>query len=113
MKPIDWLSERMVFGLLIIVGFFSMGALSVTLTLSGEARQTAKDVLLVVGPLLGVIVQAIWKTDKTETQIANTAAVLASKAPDQSGTGPGTPPTPTPSNPLPIADPHFMDAPIK
>lgn len=81
----EWLSERMVFGLLIIAGFFILGGLAVVMKLDADARQTAKDVLLVVGPLLGVIVQAIWKTDRTERQAADTAAILAAKAPDQSG----------------------------
>lgn len=86
----EFLSERMVFGLLFIFGFFIMGIIAVVVPgLAPEARQIAKDVLLVVGPLLGVIVNAIWKTDKTERSIANTAATLAAKAPDQSGTGSG------------------------
>lgn len=88
MKPTDFLSERMVFGLLIIIGFFGVGIVATMGPLAAEARQTAKDVLLVVGPLLGVIVNAIWRTDKAERQAADTAAVLAAKAPDLSAAAP-------------------------
>lgn len=85
----DWLSERIVFGGLIIFGFFSLGLIATVAPLTIEARQTAKDVLLVVGPLLGVIVNAIWKSDRTEKATAEAVATLAAKAPDQSG-GPVT-----------------------
>lgn len=83
----DWLSERILFGFLVIAGYFVISALAVVLPLSPEARQSAKDALLVVGPLLGVIVQAIWRTDKADKQAADTAAVLAAKAPDLSQPG--------------------------
>lgn len=88
MKPRDWLSERMVFGLLLIGGFFATGIIAVVAPVSSD-KQLAKDMLLVVGPLLGVIVNAIWKVDKVDKQVADTAALLAAKAPDHSGTGDG------------------------
>lgn len=85
----DWLSERMIFGLLIIVGYFTMGALAILVPgLAAEQRAIARDVLLAVGPLIGMIVQSIWKTDKADKVAADTAAVLAAKAPDLSGSAP-------------------------
>lgn len=87
----DWPSERILFGLLIIFGFFLMGALVVVMPLTADARQSGKDVLLVVGPLLGVIVNAIWKQDKTEKQAADSIATLSSavtKAMDMPAAGP-------------------------
>lgn len=72
----------------------------------------ARDALLVVGPLLGVIVNAIWKTDKVDKQTAQTAAVLAAKAPDLSaaGTGAGAPIPVVVSNgtaePVPVVEPQ-------
>lgn len=72
------LTERTLFGLIIIVGFFAIGILGIVLPLAEQARQTAKDVLLVVGPLLGTIVTAIWKSDKTDTKNAETVSQLAS-----------------------------------
>lgn len=100
----DWLSERILFGLLIIAGYFSITALAVFLPIPPEARQTAKDALLVVGPLLGVIVNAIWRTDKVDKQAADTAAVLAAKAPDLSQPGAVQVIAPTPA-PDPSAAP--------
>jgi hypothetical protein len=79
-----WLSERMVFGLAIFCGYFSLATIAVLAPINPDARQSAKDALLVVGPLLGVIVQAIWKTDKVDRVTADAVAVLAAKAPDQS-----------------------------
>lgn len=91
MKSLDWLSERMVFGLLIIVGLI---ALLFELVITGpnlppEIVTLAAGGIGALSASVGIIVQAIWKTDKTEKQAADTAAVLASKAPDLSGTGNG------------------------
>jgi hypothetical protein len=73
MKNHEWLSERMVFGLLIFVGYFVVAGLSVVLPLSDGQRQSAKDSLILVGPLLGVIVNSIWKTDRIDRVNADTA----------------------------------------
>lgn len=99
----DWLSERILFGLLIIIGYLGITGLAVFLATTPEARQTAKDALLVLGPLLGVIVQAIWRTDKTDKQTADTAAVLAAKAPDLSQ--PGSVQVVAPAAVVPTLDP--------
>lgn len=93
MKAQDWLSERMVFGLLIIGGY--LGAL-LAVTFKTDIGDSAQNLIStgmgVLGTAIGAIVAAIWKTDKVERQAAETAAVLAAKAPDHSGTGSGGPP---------------------
>lgn len=91
MSKDNWLSERILFGLLIIGGYIALSGMSILAPLNAEARQTARDVLLVLGPILGVIANAIWKSDKVDRQTANTAAVLAAKAPDFSSSAILTP----------------------
>lgn len=87
MKASDFLSERMIFGIMIIVGYFGLSTLSSFFAMTPDQRAVIHDAQLVVGPILGMIAQAIWKTDKTDRQVADTAAVLAAKAPDLSSTG--------------------------
>lgn len=87
MKSTDWLSERMVFGILIIVGFEAALA---TLIITGPSLKPEIITLIAggigtLGAVVGLIGAAIWKTDKTDAKAAETAAVLAAKAPDQSG----------------------------
>lgn len=103
MNKLDWVSERMVFGILIISGYFGIVVLTMIIPLvvplslaptATAAMANAKDSLLVVGPLLGVIVQAIWKADKTDkanaeavaglTQAVNTAMAMPA-APQSEG----------------------------
>ncbi len=95
MEKKDWLSERILFGALIIFGYFSMVAIAVILPAAvvaalppdrasteipviTNAVSTVKDSLLVIGPLLGVIVQAIWKSDRTDKANAETISGLVS-----------------------------------
>lgn len=86
MKKEDWVSERIVFGLVILVGYFSVGGIGAFLLRdSKEALAVTRDVLITVGPLLGVIVNSIWKADKLDKLQATTASVLADKAPNLSG----------------------------
>lgn len=92
MKSAEWLSERMVFGVLIIGG--SIGLLF-EIVIAGPKLPAEIVTLASLGlggliTSLGTIVAAIWKTDKVDRQAADTAAILAAKAPDQSGTGAGT-----------------------
>lgn len=87
----EFWSERILFGLIIILGYFGVGALQAVMPLTPEARATTRDILMTVGPLLGMIVQAIWRTDKTEKQQAESVATLVSKLPDQP---PARPPEP-------------------
>lgn len=93
MKPADWVSERILFGLLIIGGYFGTGIIGALLipqyvpaNYIAQALAITHDAQTVVGPLMGVIVQAIWKTDKVDKINAATAATLASKVPDSTAT---------------------------
>lgn len=77
-------SERVWFGTLLILGYLGMVFYTTVQVHDADARQMARDSLLVIGPLLGVIVNATWKADKVDGVNANTAAVLADKSPDLS-----------------------------
>jgi hypothetical protein len=88
-KGQDWLSERMVFGLLIIAGYIALIGVTIVFGLRGDVLAIVTGGLGTLGAAIGIITQAIWKVDRTERQAAETAAVLASKAPDLSGTGAG------------------------
>lgn len=92
MKPADWLSERMIFGVLIILGFIII----LHEMIYEQAALRPEIVSIVAGGIgalaaaVGIIVQAIWKTDRVDKQAADTAAVLAAKAPNLSGDPPTT-----------------------
>lgn len=87
----DFFSERMVFGLLLIVGYLGILALSMLAPLNAptEARAIAHDGLLVLGPLLGTIVSAIWKSDRADK---SNAAALASATSALAAVAPTIPP---------------------
>lgn len=106
MRPHDWLSERMVFGLLIIAGYIALIGVTIVFGLRGDVLAIVTGGLGTLGAAIGIITQAIWKVDRTERQAAETAAVLAAKAPDLSGTGSGVPVQVTndPANPVPTQD---------
>ena len=84
MKPTDWLSERMVFGLLLITGLIGL----LFELISNGPKLPPEIITLAAGGMgaltaaIGIIVQSIWKTDKVDKQAADTAAVLAAKSPD-------------------------------
>lgn len=110
MSKHDWLSERILFGFMLIGGYFGLAGLCIWAIPQGpdgdETRQLLRDILLTIGPLLGMIVQAIWKSDKTDRQAANTAAILADKAPNLSGAASMTvSPTPVQADSAPAAAP--------
>lgn len=83
-------SERMVFGFLIIVGFIT----SLIILICYGPKLPSEIVSLIAGAMgalgasVGIITQAIWKSDRTDAKQADTANILAAKAPDLSGTGP-------------------------
>lgn len=81
----------MVFGLLIIGGYLGCMAALTAFQLPAPNLNLISQGVGALGTAVGVIVAAIWKTDKTEKQAADTAAVLASKAPDLSGAPPPPP----------------------
>lgn len=113
MKPTDFLSERMVFGLLIIGGYVGALAAITFVHVEPASMNALSTGMGVLGTAIGAIVAAIWKSDKTDRTIADTAAVLAAKAPDQSGTGTGAlPPAPPAPAPTTAAPEHFMERPV-
>lgn len=92
-----WWSERIVFGLLIIVGYLLLVVLTLIVPVVVASNVPAdklvavmaavtnsigivKDSLLVIGPLLGVIVNSIWKADRADKQNAQALATLATAA---------------------------------
>lgn len=102
MKGMDWLSERVLFGLAIIFGFFSLAVYAIHIVVANpktdlqEALKLAEDALLVVGPLLGVIVNAIWKSDRADKQNAETVSTLATAVQTAMTLPPSSVPPPTP-----------------
>lgn len=92
MTKSDWLSERVIFGILIIGGYFGVGAVMIVLSHWGALPQSivdmTHDMYLTVGPLLGLIVQSIWRNDKTDKLNAQTTATLAA-AVSPASTAPG------------------------
>lgn len=87
------MSERLIFGLLIIVGYFLVGAFGGLSTLNEQQHGTIRDVMLTVGPILGMIAQSIWKNDKVETQRSDTINALANR-----------------SQPIPVSGPMTFEA---
>lgn len=86
MNKTDWISERMVFGFMIVGGYLGCMIILTWVPVPKENSQLISQGVGALGTAVGVIVAAIWKTDKTERQAADTAAVIASKLPDNSGT---------------------------
>ena len=75
----EWLSERILFGLLILGGYIGLLVFvgmnkDLGATAGAAQLQTVRDGLLVLGPVVGMIAQAIWKTDKTDRQNADSLA---------------------------------------
>jgi hypothetical protein len=108
MKAADFFSERMIFGMLIITGLNGLlfELISLGPNLPPEIITLAAGGMGALSASVGIIVQAIWKTDKADKQAAETAAVLAAKAPDQSGTAIVQPVTiqQPPGDPVPVTD---------
>lgn len=80
MRVRDFFSERILFGALVIGGYYVLVILGVHAakgSLSPEAMSIIHDAMLTAGPLVGIIVNAIWKSDKTDKDQASTIASLA------------------------------------
>lgn len=76
----NFFSERMVFGILFIVGL-----ISILHELILRAPRPPPEIVTLVaggvgalGTAAGIIAQAVWKTDKTEKQNADTISSMAS-----------------------------------
>lgn len=85
MNKTDWISERMVFGFMIVGGYLGCMMVLTFVSIPKDNLNLISQGVGAFGAALGVIVASIWKTDKTERQAADTAAVIASKLPDNSG----------------------------
>lgn len=77
MLPKDFLSERMVFGALIIIGFLLATASAAYFPIVGSSRDVVVGAVGTLGTALGMVVQAIFRTDKTDKQNAETLNQLA------------------------------------
>lgn len=84
MQKSDWLSERVIFGGLIIIGYYTMVIMAASKLVDADGKAVVHDSLLAIGPMIGIIVQSIWKTDKVDKVNAEAAATRAAKAPDLS-----------------------------
>lgn len=82
MKPGDWLSERMVFGILVIIGYLTLATLILTgYAASKGVSDTMQGVVLgAMGAGIPLILQATFRTDRVDKVNANTMATLASTA---------------------------------
>ena len=87
----DWFSERILFGLLFIVGYLAIIVISMFLSMTPDQRSMAHDGLLVLGPIVGAIAAAIWRTDKTDKQAAESITGLTAAV----NTAMTLPPAPT------------------
>lgn len=90
MKLPDFFSERMVFGLLVFVGYI---ALVIIGTARANELPTASaailhDGMLALGPLAGMIIQSVFKSDRADKQNAQTAATLATAVVAAQANGP-------------------------
>lgn len=82
MKLTDWLSERMVFGLLLIGGYLGVLATFMHSATTGkpldpETIAVASGGMGTLGTAIGTIVAAIWRVDKTDKTNAQTVSTLA------------------------------------
>ena len=90
MQKTDWLSERVLFGLLIIGGYLVvlLSFLGILVHYGTKmdpiALATLSAALGALSTNMGSIVQAIWKSDKVDRLNADTAQIIAGKLPDQS-----------------------------
>lgn len=78
MKISDWLSERILFGTLIIVSYLAVCIIGSMCNLTPAGESVVHDAMLGLGPIVGLIAAAIWKSDKADKQNASTMASLAS-----------------------------------
>lgn len=86
MKAGDFLSERMVFGVFIIVGYLLLVGSTANLPL---ANTTAHDVVVgamgTLGAAVGMVVQSVFRTDKADKTAQDSINKLVT-----AGTGSGT-----------------------
>ena len=82
----DWLSERMVFGLLIMAGYVGLQVALTFVTVPPENMNLLSQGNGALGTAVGVIVAAIWKTDRVERQNSESINELAKTVASQATT---------------------------
>ena len=75
MKAGDWLSERILLGVAIIGGYLILGGLSFFIQM--DNAQNVHDVLEVLGPVVGMIANAVFRSDKVDKANADSVSQLA------------------------------------
>jgi len=91
MKFSDWLSERILFCLLIIGGYLGLLFWSMSPGKLDQSQLTIMSTGLgVLGTAIGAIVAAIWKSDRADKQNASTMATLADAVAAQAPPPPST-----------------------
>lgn len=75
------INERFWFGAFIITGYFATGWLAGFFVTDKDQLAMFRDMLLTVGPILGMIAQSIWKNDRQSNQQADTINALANRVP--------------------------------
>lgn len=80
-------NERFWFGTLFVGGYLGIGAASAFGKLNPEAQSMTHDVLIGLSPLLTLIGNNIFKTDKVERQNADIVANMARSGSTQSDGG--------------------------
>lgn len=104
----DALSERMVIGIMLIGGFILLSTLIIVLLAFGKSipETTAATILGVFGTAIGLIVGAVFRSDRVDQQRAETAntavTALAAATPPAPPTPPAVVVVPAPTPPAPV-----------
>lgn len=80
MKAVDWLSERIIFGVMIIGGYLLTLASAAYVPVTGLSRDVVIGGVGVLGTALGMVVQSVFRTDKTDKLAQDTINKLAGGA---------------------------------
>jgi len=99
MKRHDFISERMIFGVLTIVGYLTLATLILTgYAASKGVSDTMQGVVLgAMGAGIPLILQATFRTDRIDQTRAETASTMATAlAVSTPAATPPTPPEPAP-----------------
>lgn len=86
MKGTDWISERMVFGALVILGYLLCIGAAAYFPMIGASRDIVTGAVGALGTAVGMVVQSVFRTDKIDKQNAATLANL-SQAVGSAGNG--------------------------
>lgn len=104
MSKRDFISERILFGGLFGLGYFALVFAVAWTPISQEGYQIIRDAFVLLGPILGMIAQSIWKTDKVERQNADTLNTVANHM-ATTASGASVSPSPVPEAVLPESKP--------